>query len=53
LFGFASKKYHPLKDFSSTRWNARGLGTKYYNTQLHIGAFALPKYIEELLRDVE
>ncbi|WP_099466571.1 polyamine aminopropyltransferase [Konateibacter massiliensis] len=53
LFGFASKKYHPIKDFSSTRWNARGLGTKYYNTQLHVGAFALPNYIEELLRDVE
>ena len=23
LFGFASKKYHPLKDFNAARWNAR------------------------------
>lgn len=53
LFGFASKKYHPVKDFNPTRWNARGMQTKYYNTQLHVGAFALPNYVEELLRDVE
>lgn len=56
LFGFASKKYHPTKDFSSERavkWNALGLKTKYYNTQLHTGSFALPNYVEELLRDVE
>lgn len=56
LFGFASKKYHPTKDFSSERavkWNAIGLKTNYYNTQLHVGAFALPNYVEELLRDVE
>ena len=24
LFGFASKKYHPLKDLDETRWNMRG-----------------------------
>ena len=24
LFGFASKKYHPLKDLDETRWNLRG-----------------------------
>ncbi len=53
LFGFASKKYHPIKDFNGTKWNALGLGTKYYNTQLHVGSFALPNYVEELLRNVE
>ncbi len=53
LFGFASKKYHPTNDFEPVKWNALGLGTKYYNTKLHIGAFALPNYVEELLRDVE
>ena len=53
LFGFASKRYHPTKDFSPVRWNALGLKTSYYNTQLHAGAFALPNYVEELLRDVE
>ena len=53
LFGFASKRYHPTKDFNPVRWNTLGLKTGYYNTQLHVGAFALPNYVEELLRDVE
>lgn len=53
LFGFASKKYHPIHDFDATKWDMLGLQTKYYNTRLHIGAFALPNYVEEMLRDVE
>ena len=53
LFGFSSKKYHPTKDFNAAKWNTLGLHTKYYNTRLHEGAFALPNYVEELLRDVE
>ena len=53
LFGFASKKYHPIKDFQKTKWNARGMKTKYYNTGIHVGSFALLNYVEELLRDVE
>lgn len=53
LFGFASKKYHPVRDHNAVKWNAMGLPTKYYNTKLHAGAFALPNYVEELLRDVE
>ena len=53
LFGFASKKYHPIKDFQKTKWNARGMKTKYYNNCIHVGSFALPNYVEELLRDVE
>ncbi len=53
LFGFASKKYHPVRDHNAVQWNAMGLPTKYYNTKLHAGAFALPNYVEELLRDVE
>jgi len=53
LFGFASKKYHPLEDFDSAKWNALGMKTKYYNTQLHLGAFALPNYVEEMLENVE
>lgn len=53
LFGFASKKYHPIQDVRSGEWKALGLKTKYYNSQLHIGAFALPNYVEELLEDVE
>ncbi|MDD7185846.1 MAG: spermidine synthase, partial [Oscillospiraceae bacterium] len=53
LFGFASKKYHPTNDYNGTKWSMLGLKTKYYNPRLHIGAFALPNYVEELLRDVE
>ncbi|HBL84853.1 MAG: spermidine synthase [Clostridiales bacterium GWF2_38_85] len=53
LFGFASKKYHPIKDLKTKQWKALGIETKYYNTKLHVGAFALPNYVEELLKNVE
>ena len=53
LFGFASKKYHPLKDLNEARWNARKLACRYYTTTLHKGAFYIPAYVEELLSNVE
>lgn len=53
LFGFSTKKYHPLRDLDEKRWNARGLKCRYYTTTLHKGAFYVPAYVEELLRDVE
>ncbi|MBP3272899.1 MAG: polyamine aminopropyltransferase [Ruminococcus sp.] len=53
LFGFASKKYHPLHDLDAERWNARGLKTWYYTTNLHTGAFMLPRYVEDLLEEEE
>lgn len=53
LFGFASKKYHPVADLHAKQWNELGLKTRYYNTNLHKGAFALPNYVEEMLSDVE
>lgn len=53
LFGFASKKYHPLKDLDETRWNMRGIPCRYYTTTLHKGAFYIPAYVEELLKHVE
>lgn len=53
LFGFASKKYHPIKDLDANKWNSLGLNTAYYNTNLHKGAFYLPNYVEEMLCDVE
>ena len=49
LFGFASKKYDPIKDLQKETWEAMGLKTKYYNTDLHVGAFALPNYVKEML----
>lgn len=53
LFGFASKKYHPLRDLREQEWKARGLKTRYYTTTLHKGAFYIPAYVEELLKHVE
>ena len=53
LFGFASKKYHPLRDLDEARWNRRKLPCWYYTTTLHKGAFYIPAYVEELLRHVE
>ena len=53
LFGFASKKYHPIRDLRVEEWKSLGLKTKYYNEQLHKGAFALPNYVEEMLEHVE
>ncbi len=53
LFGFASKQYHPVKDLRAEAWQALGIATGYYTTKLHAGAFALPAYVEEMLRHVE
>lgn len=53
LFGFASKKYHPLKNLDEIRWNMRSLTCRYYTTTLHKGAFYIPAYVEDLLKNVE
>jgi spermidine synthase len=52
MFGFASKKYDPMK-FDVQAWNSLGIKTKYYNTELHKGCFALPNYVKELLENDE
>ena len=53
LFGFASTALHPVADLQAERWNALGIATRYYNTNLHAGAFALPNYVEEALQHHE
>lgn len=53
LFGFASKKYHPVRDMHAADWKSLGIETKYYNTNLHRGAFALPNYVQKLLEAME
>lgn len=53
LFGFASKKYHPVLDLKAEKWNDLNLKTRYYNTNLHRGSFYLPNYVEEMLREDE
>lgn len=49
LFGFASKKIDPIKDLDEKAWQELQIKTKYYNTELHKGCFALPNYVKELL----
>ena len=51
MFCFASKELHPLKDFDANYWNSLGLTTKYYNTDLHKGAFMIPNYVKEILNN--
>ena len=46
-FAFASKKYHPLKDFDRERAAKRDFHTRYYNEDLHIGAFMLPTFARD------
>ena len=51
LFGFASKGLHPINDLDKEKWNSLGIKTKYYNTDIHVGAFALPTYVREMIED--
>ncbi len=51
LFGFASKKYDPRTDLKADWWNSLGLKTKYYNTILHTGCFAIPNNVRDELRE--
>lgn len=49
VLGFSSKSFHPIYDFDKSRWEKIGLDTKYYNTDIHIGSFALPTYVKKML----
>ena len=53
LFGFASKNLHPVYDIKDERWNLLGIKTRYYNTELHKGCFALPNDVKEVLEGCE
>jgi len=46
-FAFASKKYHPVRDFDRERAKNRESHTRYYNEDLHLGAFMLPTFARE------
>ncbi|MCI7350009.1 MAG: polyamine aminopropyltransferase [Ruminococcus sp.] len=48
LFGYASKTVDPLKA-DADKWNALGIETQYYNTDLHKGCFMIPNYVKKLL----
>lgn len=51
LFGFASKSLDPIKDHKKNQWESQGLKTKYYNSDIHRGAFALPTYVIDMLSE--
>lgn len=51
LFGFASKKFDPRSDLKADWWNSLGIKTKYYNTILHTGCFAIPNNVRDRLRE--
>lgn len=53
LFGFASKKYDPIEHIDEAKWNSTNLTMKYYNTNIHKGAFALPNYVINLLNNAK
>ena len=53
LFGFASKKYHPIRDFNPQKWKKQHLRTEYYTPKLHVGSFYLPAFLETMLEEVE
>ncbi|NLK62040.1 MAG: polyamine aminopropyltransferase [Fusobacteria bacterium] len=46
LFGFASKKYDPIRDFKNIKYD---FTTKYYNLDIHLAAFALPTYVQKMI----
>ena len=53
LFGFASKSGRNPRAFDGEGWDALGIKTRYYNTELHKGSFALPNYVKEMLKNAE
>lgn len=53
LFGFASKKIDPIKDHKPDLWEELDLDTRYYNSDIHKAAFALPTYVRKALKNNE
>jgi len=53
LFGFASKKLDPVSSLDAAAWNSLGIETRYYNTDIHKGSFALPNFVLELLKNCD
>lgn len=51
LFGFASKTMDGVKNIQESQWQSLNIATKYYNVDIHKGAFALPTYVKELLEN--
>lgn len=50
-FAFCSKKYDPIRDFDDRRYDRLALKTQYYTKEVHTAAFALPRFVEELIAE--
>jgi spermidine synthase len=50
LLGFASKKHDPVVNYDGALWARLGIETRYYGADVHKAAFALPKYLEDIVR---
>ncbi len=46
-FLFASKKYHPIKDFRKENVKKSGIKFRYYNEEIHQASFCQPQFIKE------
>ena len=42
-----------IDDLDADAWKALNMRTRYYTARLHVGAFYLPAFLEEMLREVE
>jgi spermidine synthase len=49
LFSFASDSRHPIDDFDAAKWQDLNLTTRYYNTDVHTAAFALPNFVRKMI----
>ncbi len=47
--GIASKHHNNFQNFDKVRYNTISDGLKYYNPDIHKGAFMLPEYIRQIL----
>ncbi len=51
-WGFASDTVHPFQNIQADRAAAIEKATRYYNTDIHKGAFALPNFLKARLKGV-
>ncbi|MFQ5582942.1 MAG: polyamine aminopropyltransferase [Calditrichia bacterium] len=51
-FSFATKKYHPLKNFQESLVADFPHNLQYYNAEIHRGAFAIPTFVRKLVDEV-
>jgi len=48
-FSFCSENIDPIENFQKIKYGDYNLKLKYYNDEIHKGAFALPNFVKELI----